>query len=269
MFGGMVMGLCKDPRLTYLNSAGYNVVKLPRAGIAPLDVLARGKGIDRLGPLDKMVQTDAAPPVPGPAHSAADMAGTKTADLDVTVGLKLLSNILGGMIGAALPSLDIGFSRARFLQFRFGAVSVLTIDPAAIGAYLADATLDPRNPFNEAYFLDDDSDEFVIYETLRAREISVVAKDGNKVEVGVDVPAIKGVVGVKVDVAANGQSESDVTFTGQEELTFGFKCFRLAFDDGRWRVSGEPPSGDLAFAVPGAAADSPVLLGRGRMTTIG
>jgi hypothetical protein len=30
------MGICKDPRLTYLNDLGYDVIRLPRRGIAPL-----------------------------------------------------------------------------------------------------------------------------------------------------------------------------------------------------------------------------------------
>ena len=32
------MAKVKDPSITYLNSLGYNVVKLPRAGIEPMDV---------------------------------------------------------------------------------------------------------------------------------------------------------------------------------------------------------------------------------------
>jgi len=35
------MGLCKDPVTTELNKRGYNLVKLPRVGIDPMDVLGR------------------------------------------------------------------------------------------------------------------------------------------------------------------------------------------------------------------------------------
>src|ERR1700722_5255378 len=31
----------KDPSVTYLNKLGYNVVKLPRTGIEPMDVIGR------------------------------------------------------------------------------------------------------------------------------------------------------------------------------------------------------------------------------------
>ena len=31
----------KDPSITFLNKFGYNVIKLPRTGIEPLDVIGR------------------------------------------------------------------------------------------------------------------------------------------------------------------------------------------------------------------------------------
>ena len=46
---------CHDPRLTYLNDLGYNVVRLPRKGINPLGVLGRdGKSLSYLGTLDQI-----------------------------------------------------------------------------------------------------------------------------------------------------------------------------------------------------------------------
>ena len=49
------MALCIDPRLTYLNSKGYNVILLPREGIEPLDVLGRDNGgVNRLGTIGQI-----------------------------------------------------------------------------------------------------------------------------------------------------------------------------------------------------------------------
>ena len=49
------MARCKDPALNYLNREGYNVVKLPRAGLEPMDVLGRdGRSLERLGKLQRI-----------------------------------------------------------------------------------------------------------------------------------------------------------------------------------------------------------------------
>jgi hypothetical protein len=42
------MAGCKDPSLTFLNSAGYNVMRLPRAGVDPLDILRKDSTTERL-----------------------------------------------------------------------------------------------------------------------------------------------------------------------------------------------------------------------------
>ena len=43
------MPWCEDKAITYLNKFGYNVIKLPRAGIEPLDVLGRDRVVQPLG----------------------------------------------------------------------------------------------------------------------------------------------------------------------------------------------------------------------------
>ncbi|MEJ7606072.1 MAG: hypothetical protein WKF37_07345 [Bryobacteraceae bacterium] len=59
---------CKDPRLTYLNNLGYNVVGLPRQGIDPLHVLCRsGRRLEDLGHLKSVWTTkEQLPAISGP-----------------------------------------------------------------------------------------------------------------------------------------------------------------------------------------------------------
>ena len=61
---------CSDPSLTYLNGFGYNVIRLPRKGIEPLDVLGRDQSLEKLGALpDIVLSTVAAPRYKGPTRS--------------------------------------------------------------------------------------------------------------------------------------------------------------------------------------------------------
>ena len=59
-----------------------------------------------------------------------------------------------------------------------------------------------------------------------------------------------------------GASNSTITYSGTEPVTFGFAVDEIMFQNGKWSLAGAAPSGGLAFATaPGAATTSPILLG--------
>src|SRR5436190_17074162 len=85
------MALCKDPSLTFLNASGYNVVRLPRVGIGPMDILGKDATIERLGRVDQLwTSTQPLPTVNGPLD-AANITGQKSSDMKLSIGLKILS----------------------------------------------------------------------------------------------------------------------------------------------------------------------------------
>lgn len=264
------MGLCKDPALTYLNRYNYNVVRLPRAGIEPLDVIGRDRSLEKLGTISQVWTSSIAPPKPRPPSPVTAMNGTQTDKLDLGIGLKILANVLSGM-GAAvgLPTLNAAYKRARGVQFAFADVHAVTVDPLAIGKYLAAGSLDMANPFAERYFGSDDTDEYIIFEVLRSKSIHVTAKSETGSDVQVDIPVLQQAVGVKVQVTAGAASQSEVRYQGGSELTFGFKVFQVLYENGKWSIRGTKPSGNVAFAGGGmdAAEDSPIVFSPGR--TIG
>jgi hypothetical protein len=99
------MAVCKDPRLTYLNDAGYNVVRLPRKGIVPLGVLGKEKNvINYLGTLDEIWTSSVPVPKVGDPQPATALAGSKTSDVKLSLGLEILANALSGMFGSTVPS---------------------------------------------------------------------------------------------------------------------------------------------------------------------
>ena len=71
---------CSDPFLSVLKQYGYNVVRLPRTGIKPLQILMRaGSDLDRLGDLTTIM-------LPGPAiaggHPGRDGQHLRAIDAD-------------------------------------------------------------------------------------------------------------------------------------------------------------------------------------------
>jgi hypothetical protein len=253
------MALCKDPLRTYLNNLGYNVILLPRTGIEPLDVLGKdGGSIERLGTLAQMWSSSIAAPQVDPPQTALGINGQKTASLNLDVGLKFLSNVLGAM-GALVPQLSFAYRNARKVEFSFTDVKVAGVDPLALGNHLAAGTLSSNNPFVRRYFEDDDTDAFIITEVLKSNSITAKAQTDDSAGVTVDLPAIQAAVGAKVAVTQNSSQTTELTYTGDQLLTFGHKVFQIEFSRGSWSIRGQKPSSDVAFLTPGMMEDDTQL----------
>ena len=254
------MAFCTDPSVTYLNKFGYNVVRLPRTGISPMDVLGKRDSVERLGRLSSVWKTTMAEPAVGAPQAAADLEGQKSQDLELSIGLKVLENALRGL-GAAVPSVDFAFRQARKVQFTYTNITSVSVAPLDAGNYLSSGDLNTANPVVAQYFLDDEAHAFLIVDVLQSDSICVTAKTENGIEAELDVPAIQGVVGASIGVKRGGASSSAITFQGRQPITFGFKAFVIAFTDGHWTLKGAKASGDMAFAVEDedSAASEPVL----------
>jgi len=259
------MGACKDPALTLLNNDGYNVVRLPRAGIEPLDVLGRdGKSLEKLGSITEVWTSTAPAPQPGPPQPAASVNGQRTQGIDLGIGLQFLSNALAGMGSAlGLPSLQSSYKNAHSVEFDFVNVTSIGVTPFGLGKFLANGTLDVSNPAVTQYFGNEETKEYIIIEVLKSDTISVTAKGESGGEVQLDLPAIQGLVGANIKVKAGSTSAGQVVYQGPSVLTFGFKVFEVMFDNGKWRMQGKQASADLSFAANAGADDlsaRPILL---------
>jgi hypothetical protein len=242
---------CKDPRLTWLNDFGYNVVRLPRRGIVPLGVIGQdGTAKNWLGTLDQIWTSEAPVPSPAKPQPVAALNGTKTSDLKLSVGLDILGNALGGMFGATVPSLKFAYKNAKFIQFAFRDVRSVGIDPFKVGHFLAKGDLEDESPFVRRFFSGQQKvSALVVTEVLQAKSIDVTAKKDATTEVAVDVPQIQAALGVKVGVATSNQSGSQITYQGPDFLVFGYKAFGIAIVNGQWEIHGLDAQQGLAFAV--------------------
>jgi hypothetical protein len=245
------MGLCKDPVTKALNDRGYNLVKLPRVGIEPTDVLGRENGtMEKLGSISEVWTSTASLPNVSPPTPAAGITGEKSSDLDLGIGLKLLSNALAGLGGGiSLPSLNVAFKRAKKIQFQFINVESTSITPFALGKFLAGGTLDLSNPFAAHYFGNDETQEYIIFDVLKSDSLSVTTKTESGTQVGADVGALSGALSANVSVKAGGAGASEITFKGAVKATFAFKLFEVSFENGKWVPRGVGASDDLSFAA--------------------
>jgi hypothetical protein len=246
----------KDPSITFLNKFGYNVIKLPRTGIEPLDVVGRDQVTQWLGPVRKVWTSTGPEPQPGPPHPASAVNGQRTDALELSFGLSILANTLAAF-GASVPSLDVAYKNARAVQFTYTNVTSISVSPFDAGNYLAAGTLRTDNPVVKNYFGGDKAKAFLIVEVLKADSITVTATDSQGTEVGIDLPQIQGVLDAKIGVKPSGSSNATITFTGPVPVTFGFVVQQIARAGDSWTLKGAAPSADIAFGVPSLGMGSP------------
>jgi hypothetical protein len=258
------MGICKDPTTQELNKRGYNLVKLPRVGIEPMDVLGReDKSMEKLGSIAEVWTSTITTPTIGAPVAVSGIEGSKTSDLDLGIGLKLLSDALAGLGGGiGLPALNFAFKKAKKVQFKFVNVESTSITPFALGKFLANGTLDISNPFVSHYFGNDETDEYIIFDVLKSDSISVTAKSESGMEIGADISALSGALGSKVSVKTASTGSSELTFQGATKATFAFKIFQVMFENGKWVPRGVGADEDLAFAA-GADGGAEAIFGKG------
>lgn len=226
---------CNDPYLDALRSFGYNVVRLPRADVSPLQLLARrGDTLDRLGDLATVVLPGDSVPLPRIRKDtpAANLSGRRSGDLSLGVGLSLLGTVIGAMGGSKL-GLELGYKNAKSVSFEFQGVLEDRVDVAALDQYLTDADVSPLST-HVTRLLDADS-VYVTTATLKSRAIAVEAKSSKSTGVDVSVPEIRGVVGGNVKVGPEAATASKVTFEGSLPLVFAFQAVRLVYEKGCYR----------------------------------
>jgi hypothetical protein len=256
------MVFCSDKALTYLNRQGYNVVRLPRKGTSPLDVLGRDTGaLEKLDDLSQIWRYQHPLPTISPPQAATQVNGQKTGDLSASMGLKILGVILGAL-GAKIPELSAVYTAADSLEFEFHNVMSRSVTPLAIGRFLAQGDIQSDNPVVNYYFSDNETETYVIVETLESDEIAVTAKDSSGANLQVSVPSIQNAVGVDIAVAGKSAGNSSIAYKGSESVTFGFKLFSIAFD-GRWRIHGAQAHEILSFTV--GETSNPIILRRGTL----
>jgi hypothetical protein len=242
----------RDPSVTYLNKLGYNVVKLPRSGVEPMDVIGRDQTMQWLGPIDSIWSSAIPKPMPGPPKPASAVNGQRTDALDLSVGLSILGNTLAAF-GVSVPSLDVAYKSAHSVQFSYTNVTLTEVGPFAAGSYLAKGELQSDNPTVKNYFLSNQATAYLIVQVLKSNSLTVTATDSHGTAVSVDLSAFQG-VDAKVGIKPSSSGNSTISFSGPDAITFGFAVQQIAREGDAWTLHGVAPSSDIAFAVPGMGA---------------
>ncbi|WEK21665.1 MAG: hypothetical protein P0Y49_11015 [Candidatus Pedobacter colombiensis] len=247
---------CNDQSLRYLKSFGYNVVRLPRADIRPLQILMKnGSSLEPLGDLSALLIAGTHKPLPAvsPNVKTASISGKRTSDLALDVGLDILGNIIGAMGGGSI-GLKSQYSNARTIAFEFHDVLADSVQIVELDQFLTDSGTDPFSTHLKRLL---ESDKiYIITSTIKSKSLSVEASKKDKTSVDVNASAIKDILGPKIKVNVNTDRSSTMSFAGDEDLIFGFKAIKLVYEDGKYASFDTVNGGGVAMAVPDDAIPS-------------
>lgn len=231
------MGLCKDQSTSYLKELGYNVVRHPREGILPLELIGRQNGTSAwLGGLAGLL-TDPSPDVPDIETDldAAAINGQQSSKLKLGIGINVLGSLVGAMGGGNIGA-DASYTNARKLSFTFDGVLTDRIEPLDVDRYLSGAPVISSGPLLTEYVLGNGA-LFLITETIKSKRFTVKYETHDEVAAKVDVPVLQELVGGNVSVSTSSDTSGSVTYEGSKALTFGFRCLELGVLDGNLRLT--------------------------------
>lgn len=242
---------CKDRAITYLKSIGYNVVRVPKVDIQPLQILINEKGfLKPLGELSTLLLSGSQVNLPSIKRNGqtANISGQRTSDLSFGVGISILGSIIGAMGGSKL-GLDAKYSQAKTIAFEFLDVLEDSIQIAELDQFLSDADVNPHSRYI-AQLLEAD-EIYVTTATIKSNKINVEGKKSNKKNINVSVPEIKEIVGGTIEVTSQGENNSKVTFQGSIPLVFGFQAVRLVYEEGKYTSFKHLGAGEGAVSISG------------------
>jgi hypothetical protein len=202
-----------------------NVVRAPRTGIAPLDVLAvAGRRVEARGRLP-MLLDGARPDLPRPVSSdVADLRGERSAALDLEFGADLTATFLAAL-GLPAPGANAVITLwdgARRVAFEVRGVTERRVDVAGLGRALTGCRV-ARNAATEVFFSEPKAQMLVITRTLSSARFAVHAagRKGQSVKIAVD-----GLAQLFGEAHAAGgwsvEGESTIAFHGPRPATFAF-----------------------------------------------
>lgn len=248
-----------------------NVVRAPRTGIAPLDVLAVGarRRVEPRGRLDALLEGGASA-LPRPTSAAvADLRGQRSATLDLELGADLTAMFLAA-VGLPTPGADVAanfWKGARKLSFEVRDVFERRVDIAALGAAIDGRTI-ARNAATEVFFAEPRAQMLIITRTLRSARFAVHAASRGGQSFKVDVDGLAEVLGkASLDVGWSIEGESTIAFHGKAPATFAFGAVPCSFRSDATLVFGLEVA-EMTFGAPAAVKpeERPVIDDAGLLT---
>jgi hypothetical protein len=256
-----IVVFCTDEGLRFLAGLGYNVIRHPFAGLQPPTVIGggrRGGECEWLGDLPSLIADSSATlPQADPPVDAADVKGSKSSSIDFGFGATVLASFIGALGGTL--ELSGTYTNAKTIQFLFKGAKKVQVAPSKVSDYIEAGRLRWQSPLYRPY-LEGAGRLFIVTTVLTAKVVTVVYESGKGVGAAVKVPALQGLVDGDIDISANSERAHEITYAGERDVAFGFKCFEFGFKDGKPQMVGAKAGAQFLDLTGDASKDEPAIL---------
>jgi len=237
----------------FLKDYQVNLLSMPGRRVRCGSVyIKQGKRITAPGLLSEIIEPELTLESPFVEDDLADLSGTWSGSVSLTVGIKLLSNFLnalgaGGLIDKLQAS--IKETSVRNVAFRFKKVSRESLSPAGLGTALVGHRLVQANPW-----VKEGNQYFAVASVLRSASISIQGRDEQDSAVGLGA-GVATVADVDAKVQVEQGSDSEVTYRGRDPLAIAVELYELRWDTDRQEFVFQTPRGPLR--ILGLQEDEP------------
>lgn len=229
----------------FLNDYQVNLLSMPGRRVQCGSVyIKQGKRITAPGLLSEIVAPELTLESPFVEGDLADLSGTWSGSVSLTVGIKLLSNFLNALGASGLINklqASVQETSVRNVAFRFQKVSRESLSPAGLGTALVGHHFVPVHPWVE-----EGNRYFAVASVLRSASISIQGRDkqDSAVSLGAGVATV---ADADAKVQVEQESESEVTYSGQEPLAIAVELYELRWDSDRKGFIFQTPAGPLSI----------------------
>ncbi len=239
----------------FLDRYQVNLLSVPGRRVQCGSVyIKQGKRITAPGLLSEIIEPELTLERPFVEDDLADLSGTWSDSVSLTVGVKLLSNFLNALgAGALIDKLQASVKEtsARNVAFRFTKVSRESLSPAGLGTALV------GHQFIEAHpWVKDGNRYFAVAAVLRSASISIQGRDKQDSAVGLGA-GLATVADVDAQVAVEQGSDSEVTYHGRNPLAIAVELYELRWDTDRQGLVFQLPGGVGPLRILGLQEDEP------------
>ncbi len=213
----------------FLDRYQVNLLSMPGRRVQCGSVyIKEGGRITAPGLLNEIIEPPVTLAKPFVEDDLADLSGTWSNSVSLTVGIKLLDNFLNALGAAGLINklqASLKETGVRNMAFRFKQVSRESLSPAGLGQALAGHHLARSSPW-----VRDGNQYFAVAAVLRSGSISIQGRD--KQDSAADLGAgVATVADVDTKVQVKQESKSEVTYSGRDPLAFAVELYELRWDD--------------------------------------
>jgi hypothetical protein len=238
----------------FLNDYQVNLLSMPGRRVQCGSVyIKQGKRITAPGLLSEIIAPKLTLESPFVEDDLADLSGTWSASVSLTVGIKLLSNFLNalGASGLIINKLQASVKEAnvRSVAFRFQKVSRESLSPAGLGTALVGHHFVPAHPW-----VAEGNRYLAVASVLRSASISIEGRDQQDSAVSLGA-GLATVADTDATVQVDRKSESEVTYSGGDPLAIAVELYELRWDSNRQGFIFMTPAGPLP--ILGLREDEP------------